>query len=331
MGLLDEYQHHISTSDEKFDVEENFSKESINKDSGSFKIFLLQFSIIAMNIASGLTTLWGIDKIIQNYEMALLMTFGIQGFMTAIALIVSTKTRENKKAFLTLYIVPMIVSVGFNYIYFYSTFTKTATENSLKYTNSIELKKEEKKLQKYLTLLTLDIEKDFQKKKDALELQISNNKHIKKIENTKYGTGGAGKGKVYMEAETKVTLYTDRLISLKSQRLKLAEKENLIHELFLDVNSSLGLNKLAKIVNLYKDKASYFLENSSLEAPILFNHGDLDKGERHMVYESIRALENPKLFEWLNLFLAIILDFIILAFVFFSLFFNLTIKGMIDE
>jgi hypothetical protein len=50
-----------------------------------------------------------------------------------------------------------------------------------------------------------------------------------------------------------------------------------------------------------------------------------------MVYESILALKNPGLFEWLNLFLAIILDFIILAFVFFSLFFNLTIKGMIDE
>ena len=125
MGLLDDFQNSTEQNKEKkviySDNAINTNDSENNADNSiSFKIILLIMAIISGNIGSGYTTFWGINKLIDSIGIAILMTITIQGVMTATALIATNKKIKYKKSFTLLYVIPMIVSIGFNYIFFYS-------------------------------------------------------------------------------------------------------------------------------------------------------------------------------------------------------------------
>lgn len=334
MGLLDDFQNSTEQNEEKKVIySDNAINDSENNadNSISFKIMLLIIAIISGNIGSGYTTFWGINKLIDSIGIAILMTITIQGVMTATALIATSKKIRYKKSFTLLYVIPMIVSIGFNYIFFYSKFEDLSTKNSLEYNNIVQIEKESNKLQNYLSLLAENVEKGYEYKKENLLLKIANYEKIKKQELTRYGTGGAGSGPEYLNAEKEEKYYRGLLISLEKVKSEVTKKEEEVYDNLVEVNTSKQLKESYNKLLKYKVISSNMLINNIPIPPIILEKEQLKKGEGNIVYNSILALENPGLFEIISIVFGILMDFIIFIWVVISMKNNITFKDFVDE
>lgn len=180
MGILDDYTNEHEEKEVKF------------------SIIIIIISIFALNTASGFTTFWGVDRILDDVAISVIVTIGIQGFLVGIALwITTTENISHKFIFLLLYFTPFITSITFNYIFFHTKFSDSAN----KQISAENVKINTENIRKLYLGETVNFITSIgeQLNSKILTLKTKESELFKAMneELTDRGTGGAGPGRVY--------------------------------------------------------------------------------------------------------------------------------------
>lgn len=317
MGLLDAHRDREKTSNPKR------AKESSTL---NFKLLLLIVAIICGNVASGFTTLWGIDKLVDIYWISLLMTITIQGVMTASALIAATKIIKNKSSFLIVYIIPMLVSISFNYIFFYSNFYETSTQAAKLTNEKFEVKQIKTELLDYLTKLSKHVQLGITKEKNNLSLRLKDNAYKKKLELTKYGTGGPGEGKFYLKYKINEEYLNDSMKGVLSDEMTIKSKEKATSQHILNTKTLEDAEIAYQSVIMFQNMSVNYNTSNLPPPPPPGQNKKLQTGQGHIVYDSLESLKKPNLFVIISLIFAVLMDFIIFIWVLVSIFYNISLR-----
>ena len=312
MGLLDDYH---ARRERKKSHPTHGTRRGSGDQNVRLSTMLFVLSIICGNIASGYTTLKGLNETVAQFWLALLTTITIQGMMLATALVISNKEVIGRRMpFLILYIVPMLVSIGFNYIYFHSQFTLTSFIKSKDINYQIVIRNLQAETFKNGSEFIGGIKQKIseQLKKETAE-RVANTR-ARDEELTARGTGGAGPGPWYRHYRRQADIHRSNQTHLEGLLKEIKEKEGRAVSLLQHANID-SLQAAYAIISEISSTAGAFNKQELPNFPRTEQQQRLKKGEKHNVYEAFKALLHPAIFEVISLILGILMDFVIFVWV----------------
>ena len=321
MGLLDEFSASVKTEARPSTVHASTGVVA----APSFSSLLFIFSLVTANIASGYTTFYGLKETIDQPVVALLATFAIQGMMLGAALrIAQQKTRKYLFPLLLLYLAPMVVSIIFNYIFFHALFYETATARAKPQNELIRIRNIQSTMYKETSVYLSSIRANLQAQIQTARSNAAREGIGRQDELTVRGTGGAGPGKHYRDYRDteQADLVTAKALndldssvsSLQGKLIPLIEKGDLA-----SLQNGYGvLLEISSIAGAYSSMPFPAMPRVEMKA-------EMKLGESHSVFEALRSLLSPTLFEIISLVLGILMDSVIFVWVMVRFVSNMTL------
>ncbi|KAA3618963.1 MAG: hypothetical protein DWQ05_06245 [Calditrichaeota bacterium] len=298
----------------------------------NFYFAIFAFSILFANIASGVTTYNGIRSIIAQDWLSFLITFAIQGLMFGTAMILAFKANLDKKgSILLLYLTPMLVSVFFNYVYFWDKFSEQSSIQNAELNSKIELENTAVNFRESIPDFLSNIQTGLQSELIDAEEKLRVAQYAMSDELTERGTGGKGPGPYYRQYRNESNQLSAKFDTYKEESAKLNKLSNDISKtvMFDSVDSLKMAN--SRLLRVYAQFGHYATNDIPVPSFKVYPAQLLQRGERHSVHEAFSALFSPDKFTILALSLGILIDFVIFIWVFLRLIGKVDIQSLTRE